>query len=69
MRRTPYTTRTGVQIGLMYQPPRRMETSQDMERLQRALLGRSGVPQGRWAPYLWLCACAATIALFGAIWG
>lgn len=33
-----YTTKTGVKIGLAYEPPRKMQMSADMERLQTALL-------------------------------
>lgn len=33
-----YTTKTGVKIGLAYEPPRKMQMSGDMERLQSALL-------------------------------
>lgn len=33
-----YTTKTGVKIGLAYEPPRRTTISADMERLQTALL-------------------------------
>lgn len=33
-----YTTKTGVKIGLAYEPPRKMPLSADMERLQSALL-------------------------------
>lgn len=33
-----YTTKTGVKIGLAYEPPRKMTFSADMERLQSALL-------------------------------
>lgn len=34
---TPYTTKTGVQIGILYQPPK-PKLSKDEELLQRALL-------------------------------
>lgn len=33
-----YTTKTGIKIGLAYEPPRKMTLSADMERLQSALL-------------------------------
>lgn len=36
--RTPYTTRTGVQIGIRYEPPKPMMT-RDEELIQSALLG------------------------------
>jgi hypothetical protein len=34
----PYTTKTGVQIGLLYEPPKRNYMSADQEKLQEALL-------------------------------
>ena len=34
----PYTTKTGLQIGCMYQPPKHYPMSRDMERLQASLL-------------------------------
>lgn len=36
---TPYTTKSGLQIGLLYQPPQRPHHDRDALRLQRALLG------------------------------
>jgi hypothetical protein len=37
---TPYTTKSGLQIGVHYQPPRRIqETSRTENMLQSALLG------------------------------
>lgn len=38
MKVTPYTTKTGIQIGCMYQPKQKWEPSADMENLQIALL-------------------------------
>jgi hypothetical protein len=35
---TPYTTKTGLQIGINYQPREYFETDRDMLRLQEALL-------------------------------
>ena len=37
---TPYTTRTGVKIGILYETPKAPSGGPDMERLQRALLRR-----------------------------
>jgi hypothetical protein len=34
----PYTTKSGVQIGCMYQPKRHYPMSRDMERLQDSFL-------------------------------
>jgi hypothetical protein len=39
----PYTTKTGVQIGCMYQPKPNYAVSRDMERLQASLLSGSQV--------------------------
>lgn len=36
----PYTTKTGIQIGCMYQPKSNVSMSRDMERLQASLLNR-----------------------------
>lgn len=36
----PYTTKTGIQIGCMYQPKPNVSMSRDMERLQASLLNR-----------------------------
>lgn len=55
MKQTPFKTRTGVQIGLMYEPPKRYEASGDMERLQTALIGRGqsfGALLRDWSLYL-----------------
>lgn len=50
MRVPPYTTKTGVQIGVFYEPPRQHTVlSADMERLQIALLRK---PQPRRWPLL-----------------
>ena len=38
--KTPYTTKSGLQIGRYYQRPNRVWPSRDMERLQVALLLR-----------------------------
>ncbi len=40
---TPYTTKTGLQIGCMYQPKKYYPMSRDMERLQASLLYRQQV--------------------------
>lgn len=36
----PFTTKSGIQIGCMYQPKRHYPLSRDMELLQEALLGK-----------------------------
>lgn len=48
MRVPPYTTKTGLQIGVFYEPQRQHTVlSADMERLQTALLHK-GKPARRW---------------------
>jgi hypothetical protein len=39
----PYTTKTGLQIGCMYEPPKNLSMSRDMELLQSSLLYRKQV--------------------------
>lgn len=55
MKQTPFTTRSGVQIGLLYEAPRVYEASNDMERLQTALIN-PGHPLKRlareWSAYI-----------------
>ena len=36
--KVPYKTKSGLQIGVYYQPQQKCEMSYDMERLQKALL-------------------------------
>lgn len=65
MKRTPYTTRSGLQIGICYEPPRRYETSADMDRLQSALIGR-GKPiwsLKEWGGYLTVLGLVLVAAL------
>ena len=38
MRQPPYTTKSGLQIGLLYQPPLRLHHDRDARLLQDALL-------------------------------
>lgn len=44
MKTPPYTTKSGIQIGCMYEPPRKWEASADMENLQIALISPSYRP-------------------------
>ena len=60
--RTPYTTRTGVRIGCMYQPPNRVTVSRDAYRLQEALL-RDSLPQRRSSARPTILAIAALAAV------
>lgn len=63
---TPYRTRTGIQIGRLYEPKKTVETFYDMELLQEALL-RDGTMLRR--EKLWNIAYAVSlgIALFLAV--
>jgi hypothetical protein len=45
--KTPYTTRTGIKIGCMYEPPRQQMTVEE-ERMQAALLGIKEDPVWLW---------------------
>lgn len=69
MKRIPYTTKSGVQIGIRYEPQRVYETSRDMERLQVSLIGRGQrIRMGGLGHYLLLCAATACVVLIGAFW-
>jgi hypothetical protein len=64
MKPTPYTTKTGIQIGCMYQPKQTWEPSADMERLQCSLLDPTYRPAAErfWDAVLWV-ANAAILAM------
>ncbi len=64
MKITPYTTKTGIQIGCMYQPKQTWEPSADMERLQLSLLDPTYRPVAErfWDAVLWV-ANAAILAM------
>lgn len=55
MKPTPYTTKTGIQIGCNYEPPQTWEPSGDMERLQSSLLGSEyrTIAERFWDAVLW----------------
>ena len=40
MKQPPYTTRTGVQIGVLYQAPKKYDHTPEMNSIQDALIGR-----------------------------
>ncbi len=56
MKVTPYTTKTGIQIGCNYQPKQTWEPSADMERLQLSLLDPTYRPVAErfWDALLWI---------------
>jgi hypothetical protein len=56
MKPTPYTTKTGIQIGCNYEPKQTWETSADMERLQCSLLDPTYRPTAEtfWDMVLWV---------------
>jgi hypothetical protein len=56
MKPTPYTTKTGIQIGCNYEPKQTWETSADMERLQCSLLDPTYRPTTEtfWDMVLWV---------------
>lgn len=58
----PYRTRTGLEIGRLYTPPRRWGISADEERLQTALLRTPRTPtrlRRAWVAVLALCSSCA----------
>ena len=60
MKQTPYTTKTGIQIGCNYQPPQTWVPSGDMERLQSSLLDPEYRPTAErfWDAILWTLSVA-----------
>ena len=60
MKPTPYTTKTGIQIGCNYEPPQTWEPSGDMERLQSSLLGSEyrTIAERFWDAVLWTVSVA-----------
>lgn len=66
---TPYTTSTGIQIGCRYEPPREYPQSEDMERLQSAIIGTSEKLRVRDIA-LWLASVLLAVAVINApkIW-
>ena len=65
MKVTPYTTKTGIQIGCMYQPKQTWEPSEDMETLQIALLDPSYRPTAEMVidTILWLASVVLIVML------
>lgn len=65
MKVTPYTTKSGIQIGCMYQPKQTWEPSADMERLQLSLLDPTHRPAAEvfWDVVLWILSAALLVAL------
>jgi hypothetical protein len=60
-RQTPYMTKTGIQIGLMYQPKLEYVPDHDMEKLQACLLNSQ--PRFRWDVALYLLFMAFVLAI------
>lgn len=73
MTQTPYTTKAGVQIGLLYEPSRVYPPDAHMERLQEALIG-SGVQllPFNWMQvvdgFLWMLSFVITTGMFMIGW-
>lgn len=65
----PYTTSTGIQIGCRYEPPREYPQSEDMERLQSAMIDTGGKLRVLDA-VLWVASVALIVAVANApaIW-
>ena len=56
---TPYTTRTGLRIGILYTPTARPHHDADALRLQSALLGHK--PQTDWDGIIIAAVCLAAL--------
>ena len=56
---TPYTTRSGLQVGSLYTPPQRPHHDADALRLQSALLGHK--PQTDWDGIIIAAVCLAAL--------
>lgn len=68
--KTPYTTKTGIQIGCMYHPQQKNEPSVDMENLQTVLLNPEHRPMVGVLldAFLWAMSVALLLVLvFGAL--
>jgi hypothetical protein len=68
--KTPYTTKTGIQIGCMYHPQQRCEPSVDMENLQTVLLNPEHRPTIGLLldAFLWtMSACLLALLVLGAL--
>lgn len=64
----PYTTKTGIQIGIAYEPPLQQLTPEG-EFIQSVLLGDDVVTAKR-DVLLWIAYIAAVVAIFGLVaWG
>jgi len=65
MKATPYTTKTGIQIGCRYEPRQKYEPSGDMELLQVALIDPSYRPLATTLvdAFLWSLSAAALVLL------
>lgn len=67
---TPYTTSTGIRIGCRYEPPRNYPMSEDMERLQSAMICRYRTRE-LLDIALWIASIVLIVAMINAprIWG
>jgi hypothetical protein len=65
MKVTPYTTKTGIQIGCNYQPKQTWEPSADMETLQTSLIDPSyrSSSISFWDVVLWTVSVIAILML------
>ena len=58
---TPYTTRSGLQVGRLYTPTARPHHDRDALRLQSALLGHK--PQTDWDGIIIAAVCLAALVM------
>ena len=65
----PYMTKTGVQIGLLYQEPFETRASKDADALQQALLEKRLYKPKSYITVDWLIVAISVVGLFAIMFG
>lgn len=65
----PYMTKTGVQIGLLYQEPFETRASKDADALQQALLEKRLYKPKNYITVDWLIVAISVVGLFAIMFG
>ena len=65
----PYMTKTGIQIGLLYQEPFETRASKDADALQQALLEKRLYRQKSFITIDWIIVAISVIGLLAIIFG
>ncbi len=65
----PYMTKTGIQIGLLYQEPFETRASKDADALQQALLEKRLYKQKSFITIDWVIVAISVIGLLAIIFG